>query len=97
MKINPKHLKVFAVSYALYFIIIIFILKYTGFVNKFTTAYFEPYSWSEIIKIIPNLAIISLIAAIFSTLLIEEGKKQKEKEKKEQEEKSAQDNPETDR
>jgi len=75
-----KHIKIFSITFILFFSIIVFVLKYTGSVNRFTTAFIEPYSWSQIITILPNIAIASIIAGVFSTLLIEEGNKQKEKD-----------------
>ena len=75
-----KHFKTFIISFILYFSIIVLVIKYTGFVNRFTTAYNEPYSWRQIITILPNIAIVSLIVGVFTTLLIEEGNKQKEKD-----------------
>ena len=75
-----KYIKTFTISFILYFSIIVLVIKYTGFVNRFTTAYIEPYSWRQIITILPNIAIVSIIAGVFSTLLIEEGNKQKKKD-----------------
>ena len=75
-----KHFKTFIISFILYFSTILLVVKYTGFVNRFTTAYNEPYSWRQIITILPNIAIVSLVVGIFTTLLIEEGNKQKEKD-----------------
>ena len=75
-----KYIKTFTISFILYFSIIVLVIKYTGFVNRFTTAYIEPYSWSQIKTILPNIAIVSIIAGVFSTLLIEEGNKQKKKD-----------------
>ena len=75
-----KHFKTFIISFILYFSTILLVVKYTGFVNRFTTAYNEPYSWRQIITILPNIAIVSIIAGVFSTLLIEEGNKQKKKD-----------------
>ena len=80
IKMGIKNIKIFLISSILYFSIIVFVLKYTGSVNRFTTAYFEPDSWSEIKRILPNIAFFSLIAGVFSALLINEGNKQKEKD-----------------
>ena len=80
LKMKLKHFKTFIISFILYFSIIVLVYKYTGSVNRFTTAYIEPYSWSQIKTILPNIAIVSIIAGVFSTLLIEEGNKQKKKD-----------------
>lgn len=59
------------------FTLLLFILfdKYFGHINRFTTAFYEPSSWSEIYLKIP----IYIVACLIMTIVILQILKQKEK------------------
>jgi len=42
--------------------------KITGYINKFSTAYYEPMSWKEFLKALPSVLIFSAILSILLTL-----------------------------
>lgn len=75
-KINYK---IFIFYFFCFFIPIILAEKYTGYIDRFSTAYHEPISWNEIYLGIPRLIIFSLIVGLVMTLFHNEAKKTEDK------------------
>lgn len=70
-----RNLKIFAIAFSSFFILIIAFDKIFGYTDRFSTAYYEPLSWNEIYLNIPSLIIASIIVGLFSTILYNEAKK----------------------
>jgi hypothetical protein len=77
-----KNIKMFIISFIAIFVLFIIINKYTGYINRFSTAYIEPVSWHEIISLIPRILIFSIIGAFFWTFFFSNAEKQKQKDRK---------------
>ena len=77
---KKNNFKVFIISSFCIFIAIIIVYKFTGYTDRFSTAFFESISWNEIYLEIPRLIVASLIFGFFFTLLYKDIKKKDEKD-----------------
>jgi hypothetical protein len=62
------NLKIFIIAFLAFFFAIVAICKFTGFTNRFSSAYNESLSWYEVYLEIPKIIIGSLVAGFFSTI-----------------------------
>jgi len=62
--IKSNDLKFGIMIFVTFLTLMVFTDKFTGNINRFNNAYYEPSSWHEIFSKLPLLLLLSLIAAI---------------------------------
>jgi hypothetical protein len=77
--IKTNDLKYGIVIFVTFLFLMILTDKFTGNINRFNSAYYEPSSWSKIISHLPLLIILSLVGAIGTIQIRKESQKSEDK------------------